>query len=62
MDLKEKIKSLPLTSGVYLMKNSAGKVIYVGKAVSLKRRVQSYFRKNPVISKVDYLVAEIADL
>ena len=62
MDLKEKIRSLPLTSGVYLMKDRAGKVIYVGKAVSLRKRVQSYFRKNPVVSKVDYLVAEIADL
>ncbi|MFA5260153.1 MAG: excinuclease ABC subunit UvrC [Candidatus Omnitrophota bacterium] len=62
MDLKDKIKNLPFTSGVYLMKNSTGKVIYVGKAVNLRKRVQSYFRKKMVISKVDYLVEEIADL
>jgi excinuclease ABC subunit C len=62
MDLKEKVKNLPLTSGVYLMKNSAGEVIYVGKAVSLRKRVQSYFRKKHVISKVDSLVGEISDI
>jgi excinuclease ABC subunit C len=44
MTLKEKVKSLPLTPGVYLMKDSYGHVIYVGKAKSLKKRVQSYFQ------------------
>lgn len=62
MILKDKIKSLPLNSGVYLMKDAAGTVLYVGKAVSLRKRVQSYFRKYPVISKTDYLVSEIADI
>ena len=62
MTLKEKIKSLPLTSGVYLMKNASGTVIYAGKAVSLRQRVQSYFRKFPTVSKTDYLVSEIADI
>ncbi len=60
--LSEKIKKLPLTSGVYLMKDASGHVIYVGKAVSLRKRVQSYFRKTKTMSKTDALVAEIADL
>lgn len=41
--LKEKARKLPKSCGVYLMKNSSGKVIYVGKAKSLKNRVTSYF-------------------
>lgn len=63
MDIKEKIKVLPLISGVYLMKNAAGKVIYVGKAVSLRKRVQSYFRRSRIRDpKTDLLVSEIADI
>jgi excinuclease ABC subunit C len=41
--LKVLIKEFPTTSGVYLMKNALGKVIYVGKAKSLRARVRSYF-------------------
>ena len=43
--LKERIKSLPNASGVYLMKDVRGQVIYVGKAISIKKRVRSYFNK-----------------
>lgn len=51
-----------MTSGVYLMKNAGGKIIYVGKAVSLRKRVQSYFRGRRAFSKTDLLAAEIADI
>jgi excinuclease ABC subunit C len=61
-DLSAVIHSLPLTSGVYLMKDAAGKVLYVGKAVSLRKRVQSYFRKSRNFSKTDFLVEEIRDI
>ncbi|SDM55198.1 excinuclease ABC subunit C [Bacillus sp. OK048] len=44
--LKEKVRSLPSTPGVYLMKDSQGLIIYVGKAKNLKRRVQSYFQQS----------------
>ncbi|MFI5087441.1 MAG: excinuclease ABC subunit UvrC [Terriglobales bacterium] len=43
MDLLDKIRSLPLRAGVYLYKNAAGEVIYVGKAKNLRSRVRSYF-------------------
>lgn len=63
MDAKEKVKQLPLSSGVYLMKDDKGKVIYVGKAISLRKRVSSYFtRKSKYISKTDLLVKKIADI
>jgi len=60
--IKEKIQSIPLTSGVYLMKDASNKVIYVGKAVCLRKRVQSYFRSKATMTKTDMLVAEIYDI
>jgi excinuclease ABC subunit C len=60
--LQEKLKTLLLTSGVYLFKNSKNEIIYVGKAVSLKRRVESYFRLNHKSLKTDLLVTHIHDL
>jgi len=42
--LDDKLKSLPPVPGVYLMKDARGKVLYVGKAVSLRSRVRSYFQ------------------
>lgn len=59
--LKEKLLSLPTTSGVYLMKDNAGTIIYVGKAKNLKRRVNSYFVGNNKTVKTFNLVEHIAD-
>ena len=42
-DLMEKVRHLPRTSGVYIFKDIFGRVIYIGKAVNLRRRVSSYF-------------------
>ena len=42
--LKEKVRRLPDGPGVYLMKDRLGRILYVGKAKSLKRRVASYFQ------------------
>jgi excinuclease ABC subunit C len=62
MELAKKIKLLPDNPGVYLMKNEAGDVIYVGKAVSLKNRVRSYFQAAQNHSpKVLSLVSQIID-
>lgn len=46
MDLKEAVKNLPRQPGIYLMKNTYGMVIYVGKAKDLKARVSQYFQSN----------------
>lgn len=62
MNVKEKVKNLPLTPGVYLMKDSLGTVIYVGKAKSLKKRVQSYFQNSAAHpQKIKKMVANIND-
>ena len=42
--IREKLKSLPDKPGCYIMRDRRGRIIYVGKAVNLKRRVGSYFR------------------
>ncbi len=43
--IQEKLDSLPNQPGVYLMKDRAGRIIYVGKAVNLRNRVRSYFNR-----------------
>ncbi len=60
--IKQKVKSLPLTSGVYIYKDSNGQIIYIGKAVNLRRRVESYFRGKTKSLKTDLLVEHIADI
>ena len=61
-ELKEKALSLPLSPGVYIMKNSASEVIYVGKAKKLKNRVSQYFQDtvshNP---KTKIMVSKVND-
>ena len=59
--LKEKLLSLPSSSGVYLMKDDKNNVIYVGKAKNLKRRVNSYFVQTDKPIKTVNLVQNIAD-
>ena len=62
MDIKQKVKQLPSNSGVYLMENHNGEIIYVGKAINLKNRVSQYFQdsKNHT-TKVKAMVSNIAD-
>ena len=60
--LEEKLKTLPASPGVYIMKDSQGKIIYVGKAIILKNRVRQYFHSNKNHgAKVKAMVAKIAD-
>lgn len=62
-DLTEKLVQLPDSPGVYLMRDPAGEIIYVGKASSLKNRVRSYFHAPASQSpKVQVMMRHVADL
>jgi excinuclease ABC subunit C len=65
-DLKDKVRALPETPGVYLMKDRLGRIIYVGKAKSLRKRVSSYFQPGRARAlrhqpKIRTLIEMIAD-
>ncbi|HEX3031822.1 MAG TPA: excinuclease ABC subunit UvrC [Bacillota bacterium] len=63
LTVQQKLKLLPDKPGVYLMKDETGTIIYVGKAISLKNRVRSYFQNKAGLSaKTLAMVARIADL
>ncbi len=61
-DIKENLKKLPDSPGVYMHKDKSGQVIYVGKAVSLRNRVRQYFQNSArQDSKVKAMVSHIAE-
>jgi excinuclease ABC subunit C len=61
--LREKMENLPSSPGVYLMKDSQGKILYVGKGKDLRKRVLSYFRqKGHLGAKILALVNKVSDL
>ncbi len=65
LNLKEKVRQLPDKPGVYLMKDRLGRIIYVGKARSLKKRVATYFQRGRARAvaqpKIRALIELIAD-
>lgn len=62
INIEEKLKLLPDKPGVYIMKDSSGKIIYVGKAVILKNRVRQYFQnQSNQLPKVRTMVKHVAD-
>jgi excinuclease ABC subunit C len=63
MDLREKVAQLPTQPGVYLFQDVTGKILYVGKANSLRSRVRSYFLESNLINaKTGSLVREAVDV
>ncbi len=60
-ELLQKANELPLTPGVYMMKNGDGSVIYVGKSRKLKNRVSQYFQNSFKGYKTEKMVANVAD-
>lgn len=62
-NLALKLQNLPASPGVYMFKNTQGKIIYIGKAKNLRNRVRSYFQdKNRHDLKTFRLISKIADL
>jgi excinuclease ABC subunit C len=62
MDLRDKVSKLPLQPGVYLFKDATEKILYVGKAGSLRQRVRSYFAEASTLdAKTGSLVREVVD-
>ena len=55
-NIEEELKKLPKKPGVYIMHDKDDKIIYVGKAISLKRRVTSYFRKTRKTVRIQNMV------
>src|SRR4051794_11133156 len=63
MELREKVAQLPTQPGVYLYKDGAGNVLYVGKAKNLRSRVRSYFNEDRLAeAKTGTLIAEARDI
>ena len=58
-NIEEQLKMLPDKPGVYIMRDIDDKIIYVGKAVNLKNRVRSYFRKNNKTERIKKMVSLI---
>ena len=63
MELRDKVAQIPFAPGVYLYKDAGGKVIYVGKAKSLRNRVRSYFLEDKLADvKTGTLISEARDI
>jgi len=63
--MRHKLDTLPSAPGVYLMKDETGKILYVGKAKSLRSRVRSYFQESGVLergARIELMVRRVADL
>lgn len=58
-DIEAELKKLPSKPGVYIMHDKNDKIIYVGKAISLKNRVRQYFRKTNKTKRIENMVALI---
>ena len=58
-NIEDELKKLPHKPGVYIMRNKDDKIIYVGKAISLKNRVTQYFRKTNKTQRIKNMVSLI---
>ncbi len=61
---KEKLKSIPQSTGVYLLKNKKGRSIYIGKAKNLRSRISSYLNEGEGVQRpqIVYLMQEVVDV
>src|SRR5258706_1342683 len=62
VDIQEKLEALPAQPGVYLRRDKGGKVIYIGKAKSVRARVRGYFRGGEERSQIQFLMSRVSDI
>jgi len=62
MDIKKRLKKIPASPGVYLFLGKEKELLYIGKALNLKKRIRSYFQKKYHPPKTEALVSRIRDL
>ena len=60
--VKHIVDNLPFNPGIYMMRDENGKIIYVGKAISLRKRVRQYFQKNNKSARIEKMVSLIRDI
>lgn len=58
-DIEQELKKLPAKPGVYIMRDRENHIIYVGKAISLNKRVRQYFRRNNKTTRIEKMVSLI---
>ena len=60
--VSEIVKKIPFEPGIYIMKDEKGTVIYVGKAISLRKRVRQYFQKNNKTKRIEKMASLVRDI
>ncbi|HOX10533.1 MAG TPA: GIY-YIG nuclease family protein, partial [Candidatus Moranbacteria bacterium] len=60
--IKEKLNKLPTAPGVYIFRDEAGKILYIGKATNLRNRVASYFRGTETRNHIEAMMPKVADI
>ncbi len=62
MDIQQRIHDTPQKPGVYIMKDSSGTILYIGKAKNLRNRLSSYFHRSTDSSKTQALIARVSSI
>lgn len=60
--VKEIVEKIPFNPGIYMMKDDNGTIIYVGKAISLRKRVRQYFQKNNKTARIEKMASLVRDI
>ena len=60
--VKDIVKKIPFEPGIYMMKDEKGEIIYVGKAISLRKRVRQYFQKNNKTARIEKMASLVRNI
>lgn len=60
--VKKVVSKIPFEPGIYMMRDENGTIIYVGKAISLRRRVRQYFQKNNKSARIEKMASLVRDI